>query len=428
MEKKLLIILCLVNLIGVFTPEIGFDALWYHLTLPKLFLLQHRWFYSGGLLYYSVMPRLAETLFIPALALLGTIGPKLIQYFAGIGSAYLTYKISRRFVNHHLSILTTLIFYGTWLVAWQSGSAYVDLIRTFFETLALYFILANKKIYSGIALGLAIGVKWHALGTLAIFSLVFTPLVIPAALFVALPWFLIANHFTQNPFYPLFEPFMTQTQLSQVNPDFFSLVEIIKRLFLAPFYLSWPIDDPLNPLLGILFLLGALYRFHHHHQQLSKLLIFSILGIVFWQLTPPPSSRYLLPFLPAIALVSVFAFKYQFSKILKLIFFFSIIGLICLRLFINIRNLNSDLSTKNLTSTIIDTDHFILQSIPQDSSVLVDVWHNLYYLPINFEHTSWADPNQKFDYLITKDQNPKAIHGELLHTNVIGAQVFKLND
>ncbi|KKT96647.1 MAG: hypothetical protein UW99_C0053G0005 [Candidatus Collierbacteria bacterium GW2011_GWC2_45_15] len=82
--------LVLLNLLTVFTPEIGFDALWYHLTLPKLWLYKHQWFFPGGLMYYSVMPRLSETLFIPLIALTGYIGPKFLQFLAGLGTALLT--------------------------------------------------------------------------------------------------------------------------------------------------------------------------------------------------------------------------------------------------------------------------------------------------------------------------------------------------
>src|SRR5579871_647230 len=38
----------LVNLIGALGPELAFDALWYHLTIPKLFLAFHRIGYIPG--------------------------------------------------------------------------------------------------------------------------------------------------------------------------------------------------------------------------------------------------------------------------------------------------------------------------------------------------------------------------------------------
>src|SRR5690348_9692493 len=43
----------IVNLVGALGPELAFDALWYHLTLPKMYLLHHSVFYiPGNLLYY----------------------------------------------------------------------------------------------------------------------------------------------------------------------------------------------------------------------------------------------------------------------------------------------------------------------------------------------------------------------------------------
>ena len=61
----LIFILCLVNLVGALGPETAFDALWYHITLPKIYL-QHKelLFIPGGLLYYSAMPQLGEMLYV----------------------------------------------------------------------------------------------------------------------------------------------------------------------------------------------------------------------------------------------------------------------------------------------------------------------------------------------------------------------------
>jgi hypothetical protein len=44
----IILLQALINLIGVFGPEISFDALWYHLTLPKLYSITHAIFYIPG--------------------------------------------------------------------------------------------------------------------------------------------------------------------------------------------------------------------------------------------------------------------------------------------------------------------------------------------------------------------------------------------
>ena len=61
---SLLIIQIVVNFIGALGPELGFDALWYHLTEAKLF-----WHTKsltpipGNLLYWSGFPRLMELIY-----------------------------------------------------------------------------------------------------------------------------------------------------------------------------------------------------------------------------------------------------------------------------------------------------------------------------------------------------------------------------
>ena len=41
----LFVLLAFVNLIGALAPELSFDALWYHLTIPKIFIQEQRIFY-----------------------------------------------------------------------------------------------------------------------------------------------------------------------------------------------------------------------------------------------------------------------------------------------------------------------------------------------------------------------------------------------
>ena len=47
LELVLIVILLtqgIINLIGALGPELGFDALWYHLTLPKIYLSEGKIF------------------------------------------------------------------------------------------------------------------------------------------------------------------------------------------------------------------------------------------------------------------------------------------------------------------------------------------------------------------------------------------------
>ena len=427
-----IILLAILNFLLVFTPEMGFDALWYHLTLPKLWLLKHQWYFPGGLLYYSVMPRLAETIFIPLIQFTGTIGPKLIQYLAGLGTGMVIWKIlSNLKQTKIMKAVGVSLFYCTWLVSWQSGSAYVDLIRTFFEAVALLYLLRGSWKLGGVFLGFAIGTKWLSLGSLAIFSLVFGSSIIFPALLVSLPWFVIAYFYTGNPLYPIFSGVITNS--------FATLGTALKQVILTPFYLTKPFDDFLSPLVGVMFIFSLL-SLRSKEGKLRQIAMVAVLGSLFSLVLDPPSSRFVLPFLPALAIASVMFIGTLEKQWLKTIFIHSVILSGFFILFLRLVAMNKYLPLltgkmeqktfltnyyPRLPGTFLDTDDFV-QDLPLGSKILVDKLHNLYYFPRDFDHTSWVNDRSGYDYLVTIGEDPIAFQGELIHTNSLDIQVFKL--
>ncbi len=427
-----LILLAIINLLTVFTPEIGFDALWYHLTLPKLWLLKKQWYFEGGLLYYSVMPRLTETLFIPLIKMTGFIGPKLIQYLSGIGTGIIIWKISSKLkYSTVLKLVTVSLFYGTWLVSWQSGSAYIDLFRTLLEALALYYILGDSLIKGGIFLGLAIGTKWLSLGSVCIYALVFgAPLLIPALLLSA-PWLYLAYSYTGNPVYPLFSPLLHQSLLP--------VTTIINNIIFLPIVATFPYDDFLSPLVGILIVLSIIALFSRN-KIIQKISLIGILGTIYSLILNPPSSRFMLPYLPALIISAVYTvgkLKVNLQKVFIYLAIVSSMIILGMRIFAIIKYVplligketqNTFLSklSARLPDTFIDTDNFVQDNIPQNSKIIIDKLHNLYYFPYNFDHTSWTKTISGYDYLVTKETKQDDIKGELLHTNKVGIQIYKL--
>lgn len=427
-----ILVLIILNFLAVFTPEIGFDALWYHLTLPKLWLLKGQHYFSGGLLYYSVMPRLTETIFIPLIKFTDTVGPKMLQFLSGVGISIYIWKISKMFNLNNLFRLSAIsLFYCTWLVSWESSSAYIDLFRSFLEVSALYYFLSGKKLIGGIYLGLALGTKWLVLFSCLIYALVFgVNILIPVGI-VALPWFWIAFHFTGNPVYPLFS--------SILQNGFQSPLGLLKNIFLAPISLTIPFDDFISPLIGILFVISclSLYLFKDIKKKLAMV---GILGAFSTLVLSPPSARFLLPFLPAIIISAILVIKELptiFYKYFYLIVFVSSLVIVILRLSAFPKYLpfllGKQTAKQYLTSmsgrlpdTFIDSDNFVANNLPPKASYLIVNLHNLYYFPYNFDHSSWAVSSQKYDYLVTKGQNPSEIAGDLVHTNSIGIQIFKL--
>lgn len=440
-KKKLIIILTclpiiligLLNLLTVFTPEIGFDALWYHLTLPKLWLLKGRWFFNGGLLYYSVMPRLTELIFSPLIKYTGFIGPKFIQFLSGIGVSAVIWKIcSKLKLQYVIKVLSVSLFYCTWLVSWQSGSAYIDLFRTFLESLALYFLVSKSWVKGGLFLGLAVGTKWLALGSVAIYALVFgLPLLIPATL-LTLPWMIVAYKFTGNPVYPIFSSVLHQSVIP--------VWQGVKNVLFLPVTTTIPRDDFLSPMVGVLVLLSTISLFSRR-KTIQKIALVGILGSIVSVILDPPSSRFLLPYLPALIIPSVYIvskLKPSFIKIFIILTIISSFLILSLRIIaikkylpfvLGRESQNTFLTSQSsrLPLTFIDSDNFVKDNIPSNSKILIDKLHNLYYFPYNFDHTSWVSSSAGYDYLVTTNSNPSEINGKLIHTNQVGIQIFELS-
>jgi hypothetical protein len=248
----LILIQSLVNLVGALGPELGFDALWYHLALPKIFLANHRLLYlPSNLLYYSPMPKLVEMIYTASLAINSEILAKLVHFMFGVLSAIALFKLSRRYLNFRISLIVTTIFYTCLVVGWQSITAYVDLGRTFFEILAFdYFLKWRGKgktsdlIESAVMLGLGIATKLLALGSLPIYlflilirflggnlkkAATLSVWYVLFSLLIPAPWFLVSFIHTGNPVFPVLSGILdsshrlTALNLTRFIKDFWNL-------------------------------------------------------------------------------------------------------------------------------------------------------------------------------------------------------------
>ena len=442
----LLLVQILVNLIGALGPELSFDALWYHLTLPKIFLLNHSIFYiPGGLLYYSLFPKLGEMLFLAALSVDGEIFAKLIHFIFGILTIVITYKISRKILNQNFSLLASLIFSSNLVFSWESTTAYIDLIRSFFEILTLWAFLNKDTIRSGISLGLAISTKLLSLGSLPIFLtlhvlfrrkyfkniVVFTIL----SILVPLPWLMVSFIKTGNPIYPLF----TNYYQTSINISFFQIIPDTVHLLLKA-------DDPISPIYLITMPLIIL-SFKKFNQSLKIITIYSLLAILILYLIPRTGGgRFILPYLPAFSIlvsgtIAVLKFN-QLKKLLIILIIFIALATIGFRSITNYKYLNiilgreskGEFLTKNLNfnfGDFYDVDGFFKQMIKAEDKVLLYGFHNLYYVNFPFIHESWVKKGDRFKYIATsKDSKlPKkfSFWSLIYYNQTTGVKVYSLN-
>lgn len=305
-----------VNLVGALGPELGFDALWYHLTIPRIWLLEHKIFFiAKGPFYYSVMPKLVEMLYVAGQAVGSEIWAKAVHWGFGLLATTVTYKLARKFLDSKWSAFAAVIFYGNLVVAWQSITAYVDLGRTFFEALALYLMLDKKIHRSAIVLGLAISTKLLALGSLPIFVVILlvqkqkikTILAYLAiTMAVCSPWLIYAYLMMGNPVYPIFSGY----DLASVK----RVWDIIIIWFRSA--------DPISPVYAMIFPLAVVYR-----KKLPwALMVYCLMAIGVWWFTPRTGGgRFLLPYLPVFSVVAAIVIKQIDNKTIQKFFVGSVV-------------------------------------------------------------------------------------------------------
>ena len=429
----------MVNLIGALGPELAFDALWYHLTLPKLYLLMGAIRHiPGGLLYYSDMPKLGEMLYTLALSLQGEVLAKVFHLLFGALIAGAIYAVSRRHFSKTVALLTAMIFYANLVVAWESTTAYVDLIRTFFEFLALWSFLlwdeSKKKKYfllSALFVGAAVTTKLLALPSICIFALliiglgvqehasVFTllkrlALFTGVSLIVPLPWFIFSYLNTGNPLYPVFSPlYKTAYHISLINPVNFILDFLHVLLYSA---------DPLNPLYLIVLPLTLLYV-RSMSRPLKIVAIYSFLGFMAWYVLPHTGGgRFILAYIPAFSILAGAVLEHVSKQrlvwwtVVSCALFIAVVTVLY-RGVANARYLPVVVGQESKAAFLsahlnftygdfYDTDSYFKTHIKQSDVVLLYGFHNLYYVNFPFIDASWVKKGDSFDYIATQHVLP----------------------
>lgn len=431
-----------INLIGAVSPELAFDALWYHLTLPKLYILHSSIYHiPGGLLYYSDMPKLGEMLYTSALILGNEIFAKLLHLLFGVFVSIALYKVSRFYTTPFIALVAVLIFNQNLVVAWESTTAYIDLIRTFYEFLALWAFLNWVRaehirwlLLSAVMIGLAITTKLLSLSSLIILTILVVVHLIKkksrvfsmvkliilyavCSLLVPLPWFIFSYIHTGNPVYPFF------SSLYAVNPMQFNVITMMVEIW----KLFTQSADPLSPIYIILFPFVVIYYKKFSYQ--SKLLvIYSLLAIMLWYFTPRTGGgRFILTYLPVFSLVCAILLEgmrlqqIRYKVILVLIVILSIVTIGYRSIaewrylpYISGSENKSEFLIKNLNYSFgdfYDTDNYFRNNIKPNDRVLLYGFHNLFYVEFPFIHESWVQYGDTFTHIATQDTElPERFH------------------
>jgi len=221
------VLVTLVNLIWAIAPEIQFDALNYHLAVPKIYL-EH----SGIIevqFYQAYLVRLIEMIFAACLAVCGPEAAKLWVFLMSACSLAALFAVAKDSFNARVGIWAGALIMTTPLVSWLSGTADIDNVIAFFSLAALLAVVRWYKtsttgwLYVGALLaGSAIGSKLTAvlfilpISMVVAASLVFDRsqprrsqlklliLCLVAFSVIAVPMYALTYSFTGNPIFPMY--------------------------------------------------------------------------------------------------------------------------------------------------------------------------------------------------------------------------------
>ncbi|CAN5194946.1 hypothetical protein BH09PAT1_BH09PAT1_3900 [soil metagenome] len=425
-----------IMLIGVLSPELAFDALWYHLTLPKLYLSFGGIRYiPGGLLYYSTLPKVGEMFYTASLSFGNEILAHLVHFIFALLVTVAVYCITKKYASQKIAIIAVAIFLSNIVVLWEATTAYVDLIRAFFEIMALwgiieYFEKKNNKwlIESAFLYGLALETKLVAVFSLPIFLAALflfgfkslkgrisdIGIFIFLSLLVSLSWFVFSYIHTGNPIYPLLSNY--PIKLGQDTLSFPNTITDLITIFINA-------SDPVSPIYLMLFPLIFLVRKNITKKE-PMILWLSLIALLCWTVTPKTGGgRFLIPYLPLFSIMlGIVLMKAQKINLLYQFSLFSIAMVLFTSIFYRgaaeIRNLPVILGIEPKQTFLVkhlnfsygdfyDIDHNLVK-LTHGKTVLLYGFHNLYYMDVPFIDSSYVKRGDSFSYIATQNtQLPK---------------------
>jgi hypothetical protein len=320
------------------TPEVGKDALIYHLAVPKLYLLHQGFYFVPGNIFAGY-PLLGEMHYLLALFLRNDILAKGMNYLLLCGTLLGMGLLARHVLtNQAFPCLSMVIFASIPSVFAVSHTAYNDLFVTFFTLAAIYsfFRWSDQRLvawlilcalFSGSAaackytallvtpLG-CLGILWlarrsgddtgDALRSVALYSFI--------ALIAASPFYLKNWIVMGNPIYPFFYGFFggrgwdgDQARLYDLFIQNLGMGRNLPDYLLLPWNVSLraKMDSPeFDGILGPIFLLTLpfLAALRRWGTPLRMILIYALLTFLFWASTAQ-QIRYLIPLFTLLALV-----------------------------------------------------------------------------------------------------------------------------
>jgi hypothetical protein len=338
LTKHLVILISTVILVVCFlqtlTPPTGYDGLMFHLQGPRLFLnveriilLPENWQSNG--------PFTVEMLFLLGLAFDSDIFSQLIHLVYTICLLLATYSFTRRFVGSRQAWISFAILLGIPLIPYLAALPNVDNAWALYEFMAMYALFLWREnnrgkrwlVLAGLLVGLAIGIKYFALGWAGILclwvlwesrkeglkkSLVAGLIFGGIGLLVGSPWYLKNLILSGNPLYPFIFGgpgwdsarlgfYMKYAQGFGSGRDLLDYVLLPLKVYTErEKFISTNIELP-----SLLFPLVLLYPFTHRKSVPNILVCLIFLHLIIWALSTQ-ITRYALPVFPSLSILTAY--------------------------------------------------------------------------------------------------------------------------
>ena len=241
--------------LGIFTPPLSYDALAYHMAVPKFYLMHGKIINLPHHLY-SDFPFNMEMLYLLSLRLFDDYIAKGLHLLMGVLLGIGVYLWASREGGRKSGLWASLFYFSMPLLLQLSTLCYNDLALSLFIFLSFYSLFNFKSIggviLSGIFSGLAMGTKYTGIIYIVPFLFFYilflykkeriklSFLYLLVSFLVFSPWIFKNIYFTGNPIYPLFYPILGgknfslplyQRFLSAHTPQFFSFPNFFHSIY-----------------------------------------------------------------------------------------------------------------------------------------------------------------------------------------------------
>ena len=261
-----IVIILVCQLIVALAPPLEFDALSYHLAIPKMYLLQSKITYLPNTMFWG-MPQQTESLYTLGMYLGGTEAATVLGWMIGVLTLAGLADLSRQMFGGDSAWVATGSLISGYGIVTLLGNGYVEwtgMLYGLATAISLVTWLQKKETYTlilaGIFAGMALGTKYTSgivpiAGAIGIFIVTFQALPIKkvfssltifglSAFLITLPWLIKNALATGNPFYPLVFPAgaMDSTRLAFYN--FAPKTNDWTRILLIPWQATfWGVDQ-----------------------------------------------------------------------------------------------------------------------------------------------------------------------------------------